>query len=31
MFVAGKTKETTQIQIPSRVVKFVVAESHFVA
>jgi hypothetical protein len=31
MFVAGRKKETTQIQIPSRGAKFVTAESHFVA
>jgi hypothetical protein len=31
MFVAGKKKETTQTQIPSRGAKFVIADSHFVA
>jgi hypothetical protein len=29
MFVAGRKKETTQIQIPSTGAKFVTAESHF--
>jgi hypothetical protein len=31
MFVAGKKEETTEIQIPSRGAKIVIAESHFVA